>query len=203
MGLIKFNAPALPIPTTNYSQDQQQQRDSALRLYFNQIDFAYWDGTKVVNPYGAWQSSVTQTATANTATVMSMNVTDYQNGISLVSSTKMTVATTGFYNLQFSAQFQNTTSALEDVSVWVRLNGTDVDGSTGLISIPNKHGGVDGHTVAGWNQLIQLTAKDYIELWWSTTNASVTLQYYGAGTSPTRPTTPSIAASLTYVSAVP
>ena len=197
MGLIKFNAPSLPIPTTTYSQDQQQQRDGSLRLYFNQIDFAYWDGTKVVNPYGAWKSLVTQTATANTATAVALEVVDYENSTSIASSSRMTVAYPGIYNLQWSAQILNSDSVARSLSVWLRKNGTDVAGSTRNTLVQA------GQANGAWNYYIQLAAADYIEIYWSTNNALVTLQTYAAQTTPTRPTTPSVIATLSFVSAIP
>jgi len=197
MGLIKFNAPSLPIPTTTYSQDQQQQRDNSLRLYFNQIDFAYWDGTKVVNPYGAWKSLVTQTATANTATAVALEVVDYKNSTSIASSSRMTVAYPGIYNLQWSAQILNSDSVARSLSVWLRKNGTDVVGSTRNTLVQA------GQANGAWNYYIQLAAADYIEIYWSTNNALVTLQTYAAQTTPTRPTTASVIATLSFVSAIP
>jgi hypothetical protein len=197
MGLIKFNAPSLPIPTTTYSQDQQQQRDNSLRLYFNQIDFAYWDGTKVVNPYGAWKSLVTQTATANTATAVALEVVDYENSTSIASSSRMTVAYPGIYNLQWSAQILNSDSVARSLSVWLKKNGTDVVGSTRNTLVQA------GQANGAWNYYIQLAAADYIEIYWSTNNALVTLQTYAAQTTPTRPTTPSVIATLSFVSAIP
>jgi len=197
MGLIKFNAPSLPIPTTTYSQDQQQQRDNSLRLYFNQIDFAYWDGTKVVNPYGAWKSLVTQTATANTATAVALEVVDYENSTSIASSSRMTVAYPGIYNLQWSAQILNSDSVARSLSVWLKKNGADVVGSTRntLVQVGQANG--------AWSYYIQLAAADYIEIYWSTNNALVTLQTYAAQTTPTRPTTASVIATLSFVSAIP
>jgi hypothetical protein len=115
----------------------------------------------------------------------------------------MTVVNSGIYNLQWSGQFENADTQLHDASVWIRVNGTDVVGSNGLISVPNKHGGVNGHTIAAWNYFVQLDAGDYVELWWSTDDAQVSLQYYAAGTSPTRPTTASVIATLSFVSALP
>jgi len=197
MGLIKFKAPSLPIPTTTYSQDQQQQRDNSLRLYFNQIDFAYWDGTKVVNPYGAWKSLVTQTATANTATAVALEVVDYENSTSIASSSRMTVAYPGIYNLQWSAQILNSDILARSLSVWLKKNGTDVVGSTRNTSVQI------GQANGAWNYYIQLAAADYIEIYWSTNNALVTLQTYAAQTTPTRPTTPSVIATLSFVSAIP
>ena len=197
MGLIKSVAPSLPIPTTTYSQDQQQQRDNSLRLYFNQIDTAYWDGSKVVNPYGAWKSLVTQTATANTATAVALEVVDYENSTSIASSSRMTVSYPGIYNLQWSAQILNSDSVARSLSVWLKKNNADVAGSTRntLVQV--------GQANSAWNYYIQLAENDYVELYWSTNNALVTLQTYAAQTTPTRPTTASVIATLSFVSAVP
>ena len=38
MALVKFKAPALPLPSFQYDQGQQEQLIRALRLYFNQLD---------------------------------------------------------------------------------------------------------------------------------------------------------------------
>ena len=130
---------------------------------------------------------------------MTLNTTDYSNGVYLSNSSRMNVRNYGIYNLQWSGQFQNTDTQLHDVSVWIRKNGTDVAGSAGFISIPNSHGGVDGHVVVGWNYFIELATNDYVELYWSATNAAISLQYYPTQTSPTRPSTASLIATLNYV----
>ena len=150
-------------------------------------------------PYGAFEDTVSHTVTANTANAMTFNTTDYSSNVSMVSGSRITVAYSGLYNLQFSTQFQNTDTALQDVSIWLRINGTDVAGSTGYISVPNSHGGIAGHSINGWNFFVRLTAGQYVEIWWSTTHAGVTIQAYAAGTSPTRPSTASNVATITYV----
>ena len=150
-------------------------------------------------PYGAFQDTTDQTITANTATAMTLNTTDYSNGVYVSNSSRMNVRNYGIYNLQWSGQFQNTDTQLHDVSVWIRKNGTDVAGSAGFISIPNSHGGVDGHVVVGWNYFVELAANDYVELYWSATNTAISLQYYPTQTSPTRPSTASLITTLNYV----
>jgi hypothetical protein len=150
-------------------------------------------------PYGAFQDTTDQTITANTATAMTLNTTDYSNGVYVSNNSRMNVRNYGIYNLQWSGQFQNTDTQLHDVSVWIRKNGTDVAGSAGFISIPNSHGGVNGHVVVGWNYFVELAANDYVELYWSATNAAISLQYYPTQTSPTRPSTASLITTLNYV----
>jgi len=152
-------------------------------------------------PYGAFQSLVDQTiASANTAYAMTLDTTDYSNGVTLSNSSRVNVKNSGVYNFQWSGQFQNTDSQEHDVSVWLRKNGTNIVGSTGFIGIPSSHGGIDGHIVVGWNYFLELAANDYIELYWSAPSTQVSLQFYAAGTSPTRPTTASLIATMNLVS---
>ena len=152
-------------------------------------------------PYGAFQSVVDQTlAAANTAYAMTLDTTDVSNGVTLSNSSRINVKNAGVYNFQWSGQFQNTDTQEHDTSVWLRKNGTNIVGSTGLIGVPSSHGGLDGHTVVGWNYFLDLAANDYIELYWSSPSTQVSLQFYAAGTSPTRPTTASLIATMNLVS---
>ena len=153
-----------------------------------------------VMPYGAFQSVSDQAiATANTAYAMTLDTTDYSNGVTLSNSSRLNVKNSGVYNFQWSGQFNNTDTQIHDVSVWLRKNGTDVTGSTGVISIPNSHGGVDGHTIVGWNYFLELANNDYIELYWSATSTNISLQFYPTQTSPTRPSTASLIATMNYI----
>jgi len=45
-------------------------------------------------------------------------------------------------------------------------------------------------------------ANDYVQIWWSTTSADVTIQEYIATALPTRPSTASIVATMTFVSVI-
>ena len=118
-------------------------------------------------------------------------------------ASKITVAQAGIYNLEWSGQFINTAAQIHEVSVWIRVNGTDVVGSTGRVSINAKHGAFDGGAIPAWNYLVELQANEYVELWWSTTDEDAYITSLVAGTSPTRPATASVIATLTFVSALP
>jgi hypothetical protein len=112
----------------------------------------------------------------------------------------MNVRNAGVYNLQWSGQFQNTDTQEHDISIWLRKNGTNITGSTGFSGVPSSHGGIDGHIIVGWNYFLELAANDYIEIYWSSPSTNVSLQFYAAGTSPTRPTTASVIATMNYIS---
>ena len=149
--------------------------------------------------YGAFSDYTSQTiASTTTAYVMTFNTTDLgSHGVSVVSNSRLTVDTTGIYNFQWSGQFESNDNAPQDVFVWIRINGTDVVGSTGRIGLSErKNPGDPFHILAGWNFLLSLTANDYVELTWSATSTSISIKTYAAGTSPTRPTTASLIATF-------
>jgi hypothetical protein len=202
--------PRLPAAPIEYSAEFIEQYSNILRLYFNQLDnltgvlLGEGGGRFIRFPYGAFSSDQDQTTTANTATLMTLNTTDFSNQVS-ISSSKITVVNAGIYNLQFSAQFQNTDNQIQDISIWLRQNGTDIPGSTGFVSIPARKSaaaGEEAHEIIGWNYYLQMQANDYVEIWWSATLASVTIQQYPTSTGPVRPSTQSVVATLSFVSAL-
>jgi hypothetical protein len=181
--------------TTTTIQDYRIGADSVIILVPDSVA-AYEDSA----PYGAFQDSTDQVA-ANTTTAypMTFNTTDYSNGVSVVSNSRMTVKSYGIYNLQFSAQLVNTDSSIHDMDIWFRKNGTNVPASNSRYSVPNSHGGVDGHTIAALNYYIELNANDYIEIVWATDNTAVSIQQLATRTSPDTPSTPSVIATMQYV----
>ena len=198
----RITAPRLPAAPVEYESRYQDQFADILRLYFNRLDGLLARLNTLSVPYGAFSSDQDQVTTVNTATLMTFNTTDFANQVS-ISSSKITVATSGIYNLQFSTQFQNTDTAFQDVYIWLRQNGVDIPGSTGFVSIPNRHAGVDGHSIVGWNYFLSMAVNDYVEIYWSVPNAAVTIQHLAASGTPTKPSTQSVVATLSFVSALP
>jgi len=142
-----------------------------------------WVSTAAFRQFGAWQDTTNQTAAAaNTAYAMTFNTQDVADVITLVSSSQLTVPMSGIYNLQFSAQLVNTDSQIHDVDIWIRKNGTDLSGTNGQVSVPNKHGAIDGHALPAWNYFLSLNANDYVQLYWSTGNVACSLQALAAVT---------------------
>lgn len=202
-------APNLPLATQEYDRQFQDQFENILRLYFNQLDNAFGSllgptgGKYLKFPYGAFSSGVDQTAIANTATLMTLDTTDFSNDVS-ISSSKITVANSGIYNLQFSVQLENADNAPQDTFIWLKQNGVDIVGSTGKVGMPARKGvGDPFHSIFGWNYFVSMTAGQYIEIYWSTTNANVSIQFYPASGTPTKPSTQSVVATMSFVSRLP
>jgi hypothetical protein len=160
-------------------------------------------GGKYINaPYGAFQDSTDQVA-ANTTTAyaVTFDTTDFNNGVTLSNSSRLNVSQSGIYNVQFSIQFTNTTNSSQDVDVWFRKNGTNIDKSNSRFGFaPRKGAGDPFHTIAAINYFVSLNASDYVEIMWRTTDVGVTIEQYPAGTSPTRPAVPSAIVTLSFVS---
>ena len=209
--LTRTKAPNLPIAPVEYNRQYLDQLNNVLRLYFSQIDNFIGQlssNTTVTTanlrvPYGAFSSNLTQTTTANTATLMTMNTTDFSSNVTLNSS-NITVEYAGIYNLQFSAQLENSDNAPEDAYIWLKQNGVDIPGSTGKVGMPaRKAVGNPSHDIKGWNYFLSMNAGDNVAIYWSVTQSNVTIPFYAASGSPTKPSTQSVVATLTFVSALP
>jgi len=191
-GLVTLNTGNATTTTIN---NERISRDSLIILV-PVSDAAEAD----TSPYGSFQSLADQTAAAaNTAYAVTYDTTDFSNGVSVPSSSRLTVRNYGIYNFQTSVQFTNTDSQAHAVSVWFRKNGSDIANSNTQLSIPSKHGSIDGSSVFAVNFYFELQANDYIEMMWSTTDTAVKLDYLPTQTTPTRPATPSVIATMQYI----
>jgi hypothetical protein len=148
-------------------------------------------------PYGSFFSSSTQTA-ASSASVYAVECsqTALTNFVTVVSSSRVTAARTGVYNMQFSCQLQNSGTHDYDAMFWFRHNGVDEPSSNTVITVPGKHGHTPGSAVAAWNYVNELTAGDYMELMWWVENTAVTMPAVAALTSPVRPAVPSVIVTM-------
>ena len=123
--------------------------------------------------YGSFYSTVTQTVAAiNTATAMTFNTTDISFGVYVGTPiSRIYVDRGALYNLQFSAQLDNTSGGIHLAYIWLRVNGLDIPYSAGQLRLK----GNDGELVAAWNYLAQLNQGDYFELMWAAADTSVQL----------------------------
>jgi len=203
--------PSLSLSGPVYSQNVQNQNNAVLRLFFTKLVNIIGSvigprGSKFLNtPHGAFQDSTDQTA-ANTTTAyaVTFNTTDFSNGVTMVSNSRITVADSGIWNLQFSFQFKNAGNDGQDVDIWFKKNNVNIDNSNSRFHIPaRKSSGDPSHLVAAMNFFVSMVDNDYIEIMWRTTSTDVSLEQFPTSTSPTRPAVPSAIATMTFVSNLP
>ena len=216
MANVKQQLEVPSIPSLGFAPEAYEKRyfaenNGALNGYFRRLVsvlgalFGPKGGKFMNNPHGAFQDSTDQVA-ANTTTAyaITFNTTDFSNGVTIASSSRITVADAGIWNLQFSIQFTNTTNASQDVDVWFRVNGTNIDNSNSRFGFaPRKGAGDPYHIIAAMNYFVSLNATDYVQIMWRPTDTGVSIEQYAAGTSPTRPAVPSAIVTMSFVSNLP
>ena len=203
--------PSLGYPPEVYERRNLNENNSALNNFFRKLIsvlgalFGPRGGKFMNNPHGAFQDSTDQTA-ANTTTAyaVTFNTTDFSNGVTIASNSRITVLDAGIWNLQFSIQFKNTSNDGQDVDIWFRKNGTNIANSNSRFHLPTrKSSGDPSHLIAAMNFFVSMAANDYVEIMWRPSSTAVSLEYFDTSTSPTRPAVPSAIATMSFVSNLP
>jgi hypothetical protein len=203
--------PSLGFPPEGYERRHFNENYGALNNYFRKVTsvlgslFGPKGGKFMNNPHGAFQDSTDQTAASTTAAyAVTFNTTDFSNGVTMASNSRITVADAGIWNLQFSIQFKNTSNDGQDVDIWFRKNGTNIDNSNSRFHLSQrKSAGDPSHLIAAMNFFVSLAASDYVEIMWRTTSTDVSIEHFGTSTSPTRPAVPSAIVTMSFVSNLP
>lgn len=212
-------APNLPIGPTQYESRYQDQLNSVLRLYYNQIDnvtqslLGLLGGQYLNFPHIAASDSTDQYATANnTPTVVKWNTFDSGSGFTLSAPGSATCLATGVFKITYSAQLANTANAVHDAVFWLRVNGVDVANSATVFSVvARKSAGVPSYIAVYSEVTFVVEYGDVIQLYWATDQAYSTtgpvdgiyIHADAAQTSPyARPAIPSVIGSITFVSSL-
>ena len=111
---------------------------------------------------GTFYDTTTQTVVTGASASITLDTPVINDGITVVSNSRLTVTRTGTYNLQFSAQVQTTVGGGPTVYIWLRKNGNNMPYSNTAISIQNQN----QKYVGAWNFVENLIAGDYLELVW-------------------------------------
>lgn len=181
------------------------------QIMVNQLyaDFLYGDGRYLSTPYNQLISNTDQTAASvATAYAVTFDTTDFPDGISVVSSSQITFADPGIYNITYSIQLKNTNNDLETVDVWLRYNNNDLANSNTRFAIPaRKSTGDPSYLVAVTPLMVDVSAaNDQIQIMWRVSNTAVSIEHLPAvtaspGVTPAIPATPSVIVGVTFISA--
>ena len=157
-----------------------------------------WRQIPFNNSYGNFYDTTIQTnPTASTPNKMRFNSTADSKTINVVNG-DVTVDYDGLYNIQFSAQLDKTDSGADDVDIWLRYNGVDVDWSNTRIELT----GNNAKSVAAWNFYQAMTASSYFNIMWSSPDTDVRLYSEGTQQNPTRPAIPSVILTVDKISSI-
>jgi hypothetical protein len=220
MALDKFRAAPLPNPPAEYDPQYLRQVIRVLETYFSQLDsragnnaetytanFFYGSGIHLTFPFGQFQSQTDQTAAAiDIAYAVTYDASDFVDGVTLSSGSRLTVPAAGVYTVTYSLQFKNTTNDVQDIDIWLRKNGADVPDTNSRFSIPaRKSAGNPSHLITTTSIMVELAANDYVQVMWHVTSTSVSMEHFPAvtavpGTTPAHPATPSAIVQVEFMS---
>lgn len=174
-------------------------------VYANRL---YGDGKRVYTPYNQLISTSDQTATyTNTAYAVTYDTSDFPDGISIASGSRITFANKGIYCITYSIEFEGDNTGTELVDIWLRYKGTDIVNSNSRFGVPpRKSAGVLSSLIAVTPIMVNIVAdNDYVEIMWRVSDTSISIKHYAAisasGTTPAIPATPSVIVSIVYISA--
>lgn len=152
--------------------------------------FYRW-GNKLFN-YANFYNTGSISMTSGSAITLSYT-SDVINGFSLVSGSQIRAENVGYYNIQYSIQFQKPGAQSAEVDVWLRKNNTNIPYTNSSFTLPFK-----SNLIAALNFFVQLNDNDYIELQATTNDSTVSMTTIPANG--IKPAAPSIVVTVSQVS---
>jgi len=151
-------------------------------------------------PYGSFYNTGVHTAAANTPTAITFDSSANTRNTSIgTPASRVVFSADGLTTVTFSIQFSNSSTSEDDVFVWLRKNGVDVPYTSSAVTVPKKHGPVDGTAILAANFYEVYGPGDYLELYWLTVNGTTSMTTIPATTSPAKPASPSVVLTVSQI----
>lgn len=157
-----------------------------------------------LNAFGNfYDTTLQEIGDTDTSYIIKIGKKDTAKGITLYNN-KIIVDSPGCYNIQWTAQLENTSYAYQDIYayIWIAKNGTIVPQSTRISSALSRHSSIDddpGINISSSNYIINLKSKDTIQFFWVATDPTVRLNSFKNLIYPNRPIAPSFSVNISPV----
>jgi hypothetical protein len=147
--------------------------------------------------FAAFSDITDQTGSTTAATPVKFGTTEVSGaGITMVTDgtnlTRLTFAAAGTYMVAPNLQLSNSDSNDHDTTVWLALNGTNIDRSATKVTVPKAADG--GNTFFQIIFYVTVTAGQYVQVLWLPENVAVTLDHTAAAAGP--PAVPAIPSAI-------
>lgn len=149
----------------------------------------------VPNPryYAQLVSTASQTnPVASAINLVTFTTLEEGEGVTLTNGNRINLANAGTYCLTLVVNVTKTDSGVDDAYFWLRKNAADVANTT----MRQNMDGNNAHELITLVWMETVTAGQYLQVAWSSSDADMSLTYAAAGTTPTRPATPSVHAHI-------
>jgi len=151
--------------------------------------FYRW-GNKLFN-YAQFAETASLPLTANVSGSFILPTTYFAEGISVVSSSRITFANTGLYNIQFSAVVSQG-SGKPDFSIWFKETGSNIANSNTISTLE-----ANSKALLAWNFAYPFNSGSYVEMWYNTTGANTALT--GTAAINGQPASPALIVTVTQI----
>lgn len=187
----------LPILDVSEKYELAQAKQVSISGIYNGISqLIAANPASLPRPYGAFSSTEIQpNASTSGINIMTVNVSDLPDGVTVVSGSQFTANYSGVYNLQFSAQLSKNAAVAKKAEIFLRKNGVDVPNTNTIVNVA----GSQAEHVAAWNFLVPLASGEYAQLAWYSNESSMQLLAQPSGSNPPRPAVPSLIVTMTLV----
>lgn len=147
--------------------------------------------------FASFSDITDQTGSTTAATPVKFGTTEVAGaGITMVTDgtnlTRLTFAAAGTYMVAPNLQLSNSDSNDHDTTVWLALNGTNIDRSATKVTVPKAADG--GNTFFQIIFYVTVTAGQYVQVLWLPENVAVTLDHTAAAAGP--PAVPAIPSAI-------
>ncbi len=150
-------------------------------------------GTGGLGSYGSFFDTTTQTNSGGASgNAFKFDTTDFNSGVSIVSTSQIKMTNAGKYNIVFSAQMEKTDSGTDTIEIWLKKNGSNQSNTNTKFYLV----GNGAKAVASWNFFVDAAANDYYQIFWYSADSAVRVLAEIAGT---RPAIPSIIMTVNQV----
>lgn len=147
--------------------------------------------------YASFSDITDQTGNVSSPTAVKFGTTEVTgSGVTMVTDgsnlTRLTFATAGTYMVAPNLQLANSDAADHNVTVWLRLDGSDIARSATRVTVPKTGDG--GSAFFQIVFYLTVTAGQYVQVMWLPTNVAVTLDHVAATAGP--PAVPAIPSAV-------
>jgi hypothetical protein len=134
--------------------------------------------------FASFSDITDQTGSTSAATAVKFGTTEISGaGITMVTDgtnlTRLTFAAAGTYMVAPNLQLANSDTADHDATIWLALNGTNIDRSATKVTVPKATDG--GNTFFQIIFYLTVTAGQYVQVLWLPENTAVTIDHTAAG----------------------
>jgi len=180
-----LNDPKIPASRTALVDDEA----SPTRVWFQFFSSLYRYAQK---GYGNFLTNSSQTALPNTPTLIEFSDTVTARSCEIGSpASRVYVSREGVYSLGATLVFTSTTLTTESLIAWFAVNGVGVDGSTYQIPVRKITGPTTWLGSASFESFVNLSPRDYVEVYWMSSSGSVNLTPVASSSSPSYPSSSS------------